>query len=347
MATGLERGATLVAVDDPDRLDWRGRSNLYHGIVTYLQPSREGPDDATIHDFASWSDDPRGLREVDSVEADGPVWASADPFGLIARADPSASFALEAGERPLRDQGARRGPFGPILIASDALALGPKAAPAGPVGPPRPAILGGPPANPNREPGKTVAAGPLVSLPSGPMPAETAAPKADPPKAMARDDDPPVEPMAPMERDPAEGPPPALDEKPGPPPVVADPPVKERANPPDLEALRTADALIDALNRPASKGGVLKIAGGADLAVSSIEIRGPGRWVLQAEPGAPWPVLRFKPGAPDPERPAERPSLFRVRSGSLELRGIDLVLDDADAPADGAWAPSRSGPGPS
>ncbi len=56
--------ATLVMVDNSRNLTWRGRSNLYSGIGVYL--AHAGRDDRVepITDFARWSETPTELRET-------------------------------------------------------------------------------------------------------------------------------------------------------------------------------------------------------------------------------------------------------------------------------------------
>jgi serine/threonine-protein kinase len=86
------------------------------------------------------------------------------------------------------------------------------------------------------------------------------------------------------------------------------------------------------------KGGTLRLAADADLELGECEILGSGRWVIQAEQGPGRPRIRFQPAASDSRRATGWPVLFRVRSGALHLQGIDLVLEQAQAPNGGRWA---------
>src|SRR5262249_36392502 len=77
-------GATLVVVDGPDRLDWRGRSNVYAGITAYLQPGGDGLGRPAVLDFQAWGDDPLAFREADSRElAVSAVWSQPDPLRAL------------------------------------------------------------------------------------------------------------------------------------------------------------------------------------------------------------------------------------------------------------------------
>jgi hypothetical protein len=49
-------------------------------------------------------------------------------------------------------------------------------------------------------------------------------------------------------------------------------------------------------------------------------------------------LLRFRPPAAATGSAADWPALFRVRSGGLKLRGVDLLLEEDRAPASGRWA---------
>ncbi|MEO6810001.1 MAG: serine/threonine-protein kinase, partial [Isosphaeraceae bacterium] len=121
-STGTGR-PILVATDDPDRLDWLGRGNLYGAFDVYLQPTRTLTGRDPIRGFDEWSDGPSGPREADSVADDEPVWAETNLLAALARNDPSAAFAptLEA-DLDVVDPGVRRGPFGVIAHPPESLA---------------------------------------------------------------------------------------------------------------------------------------------------------------------------------------------------------------------------------
>ncbi len=59
--------ATLVSTDTPASLDWRGRSNLYSKIGTFLQPTGTRPPREPIRDWSSWENSLAEVREADLV----------------------------------------------------------------------------------------------------------------------------------------------------------------------------------------------------------------------------------------------------------------------------------------
>ena len=124
IAAARGEAATLVAADEPDRLDWYGRKNVYAGIDTYLRPTRELASRPATRRFAEWSDDPAGPRESDSTERAGAVWA--DPSATATDRDPSSAFALVATAEGAVGVGARRGPLAslpaPVVVASTVVA---------------------------------------------------------------------------------------------------------------------------------------------------------------------------------------------------------------------------------
>ena len=104
---------TLVAIDSPRNLTWRGRSNLYGRMRTYLEPMQKGEGAETIDDFGHWKDTPSEVREVDTVLADTSVWklarTSARPHhrtgqpdsGIPARHDVSEVIPVRGPSRPV------------------------------------------------------------------------------------------------------------------------------------------------------------------------------------------------------------------------------------------------------
>ena len=95
--------ATLLAVDRPSRLDWRGRDNVYGRIRTYLRPIGEQTTatSGTISSYASWAEDPSTIRETRSEAMTARPWASADPMAALAGADPSSAFTVEVAALPV------------------------------------------------------------------------------------------------------------------------------------------------------------------------------------------------------------------------------------------------------
>jgi hypothetical protein len=90
------------------------------------------------------------------------------------------------------------------------------------------------------------------------------------------------------------------------------------------------------------KGGTFKIAHGADLELPATELAGAGSWQIEAERGAGpgRPRIRFRPSAFASRPPSAWSVLFNLRSGTLRLLGLDIVLpgQDAEAPPSGPQA---------
>ena len=76
--------ATLVMVDNPRDLGWRGRSNLYARIGVFLTYSARGERLEPILEFPRWMESPTDRRESGSKIAMTSVWDSADPSLALA-----------------------------------------------------------------------------------------------------------------------------------------------------------------------------------------------------------------------------------------------------------------------
>jgi serine/threonine-protein kinase len=341
--------ATLVATDAPDRLDWLGQGNLYAGIGTYLQPTDDPAGRPSVRGFDDWRDDPSGPREIDSQARLGTVWADADPTRALARKDPTPAFRLAVTPRLASAPGTRRGPFGPILSPIEGLASL--------LSPERPGR--------SRAEGPTESPKPASASRPAPTPAEARPPLQPPPDEgepkpgpMAIEPDPEtkpapmaIEPMPKTREDerPDEAPRPEAGVASTVSPTTAEPTsLKVAPDRPKVEpepgVIRTEAQFLEALRTPAAKGagGTLTLAADADLALKSCEIPGTGRWIIQAEAGPTRPRLRFRP---DPKDAGGPTALYRLRSGALELRGLDVVLPEADAPTGGRWAVFSIGAG--
>ena len=112
--------ATLIAADDPDGLDWRGRGNLYGRIGVYLQPAAERPGRDPVRKFADWAETASLTRETGSTATQDQVWSETDPEQALAQEglNPSRVFRLAAPPgNP--DVGARlrQGPFAVLAPA--------------------------------------------------------------------------------------------------------------------------------------------------------------------------------------------------------------------------------------
>jgi hypothetical protein len=367
VAPGRDGRAILVVADDPDGLDWSGRGNVYARVGTFLQPARDLPRDP-IWDFATWADDPAAAaaRETGSIAGEGQVWDETDPATLLARRDPGPAFRLAAIDLDGRAPGARVGPAGPIAPARPPAAvvadadpdadLGPEASPSRPADRPRaaaepararpataaPATVATAAAKPLRDPIPDRDAVDVAPMPVKPAadPGEDAAPLPmdDPGRDMP---DPTVADDSPMVRKADDEPatPAATNPKPKaapePSPATTEPrprPTVEAGDGPG--AVRTASQFLAAWKRLGSKGGTIRLAADADLALGSLEVRGTGRWSIEAAPGAGRPRVRFRPEPAEPRSLGGWSALFRVHSGSLQLQGVDVELPAADDPAD-------------
>ena len=333
VAAGGDTPAILIAMDDPEHLDWRGLRNLYGRVGTFLEPTRDRPDAgvaAPTWDYESWADGPGAPREAGSIPTDARVWAEADPASSLTGKEPARAFRLGTTDRPGPLVGARRGPAGatPDPLAPPALAMNTKdqtpTTPADPVKPP------------------------------APMPVPPTV-KVDPPAPMSRQDDPEATETAPMAvkaDEPPDEPAPMARKEEAPEPVAMnaprpdDGPRPPRTQPdatPKVEAapaaVRTAAQFLDALKRAGPKGGTIRLAADADFALPACELRGSGRWTIEAEPGESRPRLRFVPekSATAPAPAAWLP-LFRLRASSLQIQGVDIVLGLDDVPDRGRWA---------
>jgi serine/threonine-protein kinase len=346
IAPPFETGATLVAADTPERVDWLGRGNRYAGVTTYFQPTRVTPDAPAIQRFDAWAEGALALREVDSKSNDTPVWEQADPVRALARPDPAAAFILSSAERFTPRVGARRGPLGALAETGEktALALGPK------------------PRTPAPKPGTTAPevdrTEPRDGAPKGPG-SSAISPVPEPAPATVPNDQ-AIEPPAPMEvapgpmARPGDMPPPmerpaetARDEEIAKPDVegttVSGGSPSTNPAPPTTEAasvLRTADQVIRALRDRGAYGATLVLARGAEIDLAASVIKSKGRVVLRAadDAGSRRPRLRFRPETQDGKRLPGLPALFRLEAGVLELHNLDILLAENDAPPAGRWA---------
>lgn len=316
---------TLVATDDPDQLDWLGRGNLYGAIGVYLQPTRTLSARDPVRGFDEWSDGPSGPRESDSATVDAPVWPETNVLAALSRNDPSAAFALPLeDDLDMVDPGVRRGPFGAIARSPESLvrvAEPERPGRARPVGPSTPTV----PALPVETPDEPMVVEPAPESRSTPMFVEVPPmpPIVDKPE---RDKDVPDEPERPVRESVA--------------PNTARLNGQEPARTTRESApIRTAEELIDALRRPTTKGGTIRLAADVDLILPACEVPGLGSWIIQAdsEKARARPKIRFRPGDGSTTT-SGRTALFLLRTGSLELRGIDIVLPEDEAPPRGRWA---------
>jgi serine/threonine-protein kinase len=337
IAPARDGTVTLVATDDPDRLDWRGRQNLYGKVRTFLQPTGTQSSGKAIDSWAQWEEERDSLRESGSALAASRVWQDADPTQALTRDEPNPTRAFQlAASIPGRvDVGAREGPFGvltpPVKVAANVSA--PRREPTTTASP-TPGVA----SNAARE---TASKPESTTIP----PAETGAPKT----TVVDNEMPEMPVMPPKVTDTAAGSGNATDTEPTagrakePTTQAAAPTASEPAATPAI--LRTEDQFRNALNQPDARGGTLRIAADADWTLANVRLRGDGRWVLQAEPGPTRPRIRFRPGPADPKTPTAWSVCLELRSGALQLEGIDIVLSQSDAPRQGRWAAFSIGAG--
>ena len=345
--------ATLIAVDDPDGLDWRGRGNLYGRIGIYLQSAAERPVHDPVRKFADWAETASLTRETGSTATQEQVWSETSPEQALAQEslNPSRVFRLAATPPDNPDVGARlrQGPFAvlaPAVKLANNLADGRREREARPAAGvdlapsktpdaafPTPAVESGEPTPmPVADPDESTST-PRVRMPEMPempvmppsgregAPARTG-PGADSPPRPDGDDSPPASNPAPV---PASAPP-------------ANPGAEEAlAVASDQAVLRTVEQLVAALGRPGAEGGTLRIAADADWVLTGLQVRTSGRWTLRAEPGSTRPKFRFRPLPADPKAPTARSLALELRAGALHCEGIDLIMAKDDAPAQGRW----------
>ncbi len=335
----------LVVADDPARLAWQGRDNLYGRIGSYLQADRGGPSGfAAVRSFEAWADDPSSIREAGSTSTSARVWAEPDPTLLLSGASNNPSLAFRVG--PTRGAigrvGARRGPLG-TLIAATRPSPPPGFAPV-----PEPAST--------TRPAATV--GPLAKAD---IPSPTAATPAAKPVgdggALPDVNEPPPMPPMPMKVGEAEDAPiepPAMPPMPGadveavtrpavvnPRPATTTPPAAPAVAAPrevDARVIRTPAQLVGALAQADGRGETIRLASDADFEMSTCQLKGTGSWTLQAEPGKTRPRIRFRPRLGEVRPPGSWLAWLTLISGSLRVEGIDLILPKDEAPRSGGWA---------
>jgi serine/threonine-protein kinase len=335
---------TLVTVDNSRNLTWRGRANLYSGIGVYLAYSGKDDRQEPTVDFAQWRETPTELREAGSNVRPPSVWETAEPGAavLTEAENPTRVFLLSPAIASLSDVGARRGPFGSILTTSR---------------PARRARAEEPASSPPIEVvGDSGARQKLGGDDSGDLKVSTTEPMPVTPTPTAGSDTASVtENLTPMplrtSTPGTEGYQPATDNTAAPPPVVAAaggssatdrasalPDTAEsvrlsrdrRAAFEDEDTIRSPEQFLTMLSRLGRQGGTLRIAAGADLDLPAIQLEGSGKIQITAATSGRRPRLRFRPAVDLQRSPAEWNLMFNIRSGSLQLQGIDLVINEQE-----------------
>jgi len=347
--------ATLIAADDPDGLDWRGRGNLYGRIGVYLQPAAERPLRDPVRKFADWAETASLTRETGSTATQDQVWSETNLEQVLAQEglNPGRVFRLAATQPGNPDVGARLRQ-GPFAVLTPAVKLATNLPDGRREREPRPPS--GVDLAPSKTPDAAVPA--AVAEPGEPAPTPMPDPDESAPMPRVRMPEMPEMPVmppsgrdgAPARTGPGADSPPRPEEDDGPlasnPAPVPVPAPGPPANPgtdealavaPDQAVLRTVEQLVTALSRPGAEGGTLRIAADADWVLTGLPVRTGGRWTLRAEPGSTRPKFRFRPLLADSKASTARSLALDLRAGALHCEGIDLIMAKDDAPAQGRW----------
>jgi len=355
VAPAGSREVTLVSTDRPDALVWRGRGNLYAHVDTYLAPLAGQTSRESIRDVSLWRQDE--VRESGTEVASGVVWEQPDLMKMLALEiqNPTRAFRLATIHPGLREVGARRGPFGTLApglrVAANPLPppTADVSAPGGkrnvvPNGedkrqkegvtplPPPPTTQQPPSTKVRVEPDAVAISTAPADLPEMPvMPPQAGSGREKEKDSSDHGDAPPEASQAPTPGGVATG---------GATTVAN----ASDAAPLDHGVLRTADQFVNALVATRGRGGLFRVSADARWDLSATVIRATGAVRVQAEPGTTRPRLRFVPAPVDPKAAAGRVSMIELKSGSLQLEGLDVVLPRENAPRQGRWAAFAVGP---
>jgi serine/threonine-protein kinase len=360
-AAGREPSA-LVLVQDPRNLGWRGRSNLFGSIAPFLETPPGSSQAATVADFAAWEQTSAEPRELGSQASELSVWDAVDPLLALTqeRVNPTRVFLLGPRVGATSDVGARQGPFGSILKnvrmaqrtpATRPVEVAMNRAEAAKPADARPMPRTGPPARtdqarerPSRPPdGAPRSADPAPSTStsasasaSDPMSLPTMPPMSTPAEAvpdLEPEDETGLQPMPMPESSRAEVARVA--------PAAVATPLPSRSAPaaptPEQDVIRSTEQLQAALRRLGDGGGTIRVGAGAELDLPTVVISLPSarRVQIVAEPRGVRPRLRFRPAPIPGTSPADWTALLNLRSGSLRLQGLDLIVPEPEsAPAE-------------
>ncbi len=345
----------LVAIDSPDRLDWRGFDNLYGRFGSYMHPLRGPSLRGSIRTFDAWADDPASFRESGSIAVEGHLWEETDPLEawIPGSARPARAFQIALSREAPARPGARQGPAGPL---------------------PPPIVVASVPTEPStptesnpvdRRPrtGTEVARTREVASASSPASTKPKPPVFEPDDSMRAmpltlpteksgrdvDPDPPagtgpgtgeLTPM-PMPIDPDRSQPSPSSTNPA--PIGPPKPGSNVLVGPVVEAnvIRTAEDFREALGRTGPGTKTLVIAADADWTLPACRLKGMSSWVIQADRGTSRPRLRFHPEATAPPLGESWSAWMTVQASGLRLEGIDLVLPAPEAEASAGPSTNR------
>jgi serine/threonine-protein kinase len=339
---------TLVMIDNPRNLTWRGRSNLYADIGVYLALSSGDPRQEPVTEFPRWRETASELRETGTTVSTTPVWAAADPSQALAteKDNPTRVFLLSPRIAAKMDTGARQGPFGAVLqnvrvaprldeefddllASAPRVASNPTAAPKSPELPDPKSVTASDPNSPAVASAPTTSSSDPttddpMSLPTMPPMAPAAVPQSGVESASGSDPEalPPTNPTRREE--------PSRTARETGDSVRSNRPQRLAAD--DEAVIRNPEQFLSLFNRLGSQGGTLRIAAGFDFELPAIQFEGTGRYQFLAEPGPGRPRLRFRPSQFPPRSPSDWTVLLSLRSGSLYLQGLDLVIPDPEVP---------------
>jgi hypothetical protein len=320
----------LVAIDAPDRLEWRGTENLYGKFGAYAQPLRGPSLRGSIRTFEAWADE-ASFRESGSFPAEGHPWEEPNPLEALTPGSSRSSRAFQLTLSPQAPPraGARQGPAGPLpppIVAATA-----------PTEPSTPA------ADPNRTREIASAASPPASKPKPAavdpddsmrtMPLTLPTPK----PAREADTEAPtgtgdLTPM-PMPIDPDRSQPPPSSTVPNP---LGSPKLGSNAQAmPVVEAnvIRSAEEFREALGRSGPGTKTLVVSADADWTLPACRVRGMSSWVIQAERGSTRPRLRFRAESAPSVSGESWSAWMTVQASGLRLEGIDLVMPASEVDA--------------
>ncbi len=337
---------TLVAIDSPRNLTWRGRSNVYSGMHSYLEPMQKSEGVEAINDFKRWEETASEVREDRSIATTKSVWNSPAPLQELQPDQPNPTLAFKLATEFLKKStvGARHGPHDvrladPVILAGRFAESASGAVKTGPQGAEDvvPATAGKPATIPksttsdfpadDEEDSTSMQA--MLPMSTPPVP-DTTHPAASAGKA-----------------DPATSGPPLADQ-PGSSPAdrttidrsaTTGNPIKQAGSHEDL--IHNAEQFTNTLNRIGSNGGTLRIARDADFELPMTEFARSSDWVIEAEPGSRRPRIRFRPAPFAVKVTTDWSVLFNVHlGGALRLQGVDLLIpaQDPEAPRGGRQA---------
>jgi hypothetical protein len=325
----------LVAADHPERLDWRGRNNLYSKIDTYLLPPR-GPG---VRKFLAsegetteaWSAYSPSTRESNSIARQGPDWRVGNPLEALAQTDRDTTHAFHLIEIPARlpGVGVTRGPHATAEAVASSVrdatsdARKVKTRTATQSSSPQDETLKVTPPGPTTKTAKEKAdeSGDLVGRGTFKNPKNSSPTPIEPRSAGSGSVTTGAgrpEPTNRADGSPRQG------------------PVGVGVGLPRPGVSPRTDRVPPAGVEPASDYPLIRtseqfVASNANLDLPSTTVRASGSWKIRGEAGKGRPRFTFRPGPEDLAKADAWPAWLHLVSGRLKLEGIDIVLPDVAA----------------